>query len=72
MKIQKDIEGRHRMELDQKQQESDRINEQYFEVKRQLDVIKTQLEAHKYENEKEIGDLKEKHKHEMHQMMIEN
>jgi len=41
MKLQKDIEGRHRIELDQKQQENERLSEQYYEVKRQLDVVKT-------------------------------
>ena len=40
MKIYKDIEGRHRIELDAKQHEVDRLGEQYYEVKRQLDVIK--------------------------------
>lgn len=34
MKIQKDIESRHRIELDQKQQEVDKYQEQYFEAKR--------------------------------------
>ena len=41
MKIQKDMESRHRVELDQKQYEADRLGEQYYEVKRQLDVVKT-------------------------------
>ncbi len=34
MKIQKDIEGRHRIELDQKQQDNDRLSERYYEAKR--------------------------------------
>ena len=45
MKIQKDIEGRHRIELDAKQHEVDRLGEQYYEAKRQLDVIKMQLDT---------------------------
>lgn len=45
MKIQKDIESRHRVELDSKQQEVDRLSEQFYEVKRQLDVVKTHLET---------------------------
>lgn len=72
MKLQKDIEGRHRIELDQKQQEIERLSEHYYEAKRQLDVVKTQLETQKYESEKEINDLKDKHKTEIHEMMLEN
>lgn len=72
MKLQKDIEGRHRIELDQKLQENERLSEQYYEVKRQLDVVKTQIDTHKYESEKEIADLRDKHKQEIHEMMLEN
>lgn len=45
MKIQKDIEARHRVEIDHKQQEVDKISEQFYEVKRQLDVVNVQLET---------------------------
>ena len=41
MKIQKDMESRHRVELEQKQYEVDRLSEQHYEAKRQLDVVKT-------------------------------
>jgi len=34
MKIQKDIEARHRVEVDAKQQEIDRLSEHFYEVKR--------------------------------------
>lgn len=34
MKIQKDVEVRHRVELDQKQAEVDRLAEQFYEAKR--------------------------------------
>jgi ribosomal protein L23 len=34
MKIQKDIEARHRVEVDSKQQEIDRLSEHFYEVKR--------------------------------------
>eukprot|EP00352_Strombidinopsis_acuminata_P001062 CAMPEP_0176342562 /NCGR_PEP_ID=MMETSP0126-20121128/3259_1 /TAXON_ID=141414 ORGANISM="Strombidinopsis acuminatum, Strain SPMC142" /NCGR_SAMPLE_ID=MMETSP0126 /ASSEMBLY_ACC=CAM_ASM_000229 /LENGTH=49 /DNA_ID=CAMNT_0017688017 /DNA_START=302 /DNA_END=451 /DNA_ORIENTATION=- len=34
MKLQKDIEARHRVELDQKQQEIERLSENYYEAKR--------------------------------------
>lgn len=45
MKIQKDIEGRHRVEMEQKQHELERFGEQFYETKRQLDIVKTQLET---------------------------
>ena len=72
MKIQKDIEGRHRVELDQKQQEIDRFSEQYYETKRLLDVVKTQHDTLKHEGEKDVIDMREKHKQELHEMMLEN
>ena len=34
MKIQKDIEARHRVEVDSKQQEIDRLSEHFYEVNR--------------------------------------
>ena len=34
MKIQKDIEGRHRIEIEQKQHELERVGEQFYEAKR--------------------------------------
>ena len=45
MKIQKDMEARHRNELEAKQQEVDRLSENFYESKRQLDVVKTQLDT---------------------------
>ena len=41
MKIQKDIESRHRIELDSKQQEIERLSEHYYESKRQVEILKT-------------------------------
>ncbi len=35
MKIHKDIDSRHRVELDSKQQEIDRLAENFYEAKRQ-------------------------------------
>jgi hypothetical protein len=45
MKIQKDIEGRHRVEIEQKQHELERFSEQFYDCKRQLEIVKTQLET---------------------------
>ena len=72
MKIQKDMESRHRVELDQKQYEADRLGEQYYEVKRQLDVVKTQLDTQRHEFEKEVAEIKEKSRKEASELMIEN
>jgi len=64
MKLAKDMEARHRLELETKQQECDRLADQYYEQKRQNEVMKAQIEAVKSEAEKEARDLKEKHKQE--------
>ena len=72
MKIQKDMESRHKVELDLKQQEINRLSDSYYEAKRQLDVVKTQVETLKFDNEKELGDTRDRHKQEIHEMMLEN
>jgi hypothetical protein len=64
MKLAKDMEARHRLELETKQQECDRLADQYYEQKRQNEILKAQIEAVKSEAEKEARDLKEKHKQE--------
>ena len=72
MKIQKDMESRHRVELEQKQYEVDRLSEQHYEAKRQLDVVKTQLDTQRHEFEKELSEIKEKSRKEASELMIEN
>ena len=72
MKIQKDIEGRHRVEMEQKQYEVDRLGEQFYEAKRQLDVVKTQLDTQRHEFEKDVAELKEKGRKEASDLMVEN
>ena len=72
MKIQKDIEARHRVEIDHKQQEVDRMGEQFYEVKRQLDVVNVQLETQRHDAEKEIRDLKDSSKRDVNDLLIEN
>lgn len=49
MKIQKDLEARHRIDLEQKVNENERLADQFYETKRQLDILRTQFEAAKYE-----------------------
>ena len=72
MKIQKDIESRHRLELDSKQQEIERLSEHYYESKRQLEILKTQIESQRLDSEREVRDVKEKSRREISDMMIEN
>jgi len=62
MKIAKDMESRHRIELETKQQEIDRLSEQFYEARRQNEVLKAQLESLKSESEKELKDAKDKHR----------
>ena len=72
MKIAKDMEMRHRMDMDAKQEEQERVQEQYYEAKRQLEVVKAQVESLKYEHEKELSDNKSKHSHEVSSLLLEN
>ena len=62
MKLAKDMEARHRLELETKQSECDRLADQYYEQKRQNEVLKAQIEAVKSEAEKELREAKEKHR----------
>ena len=65
MKIQKDIESRHRIDMDTKIQENERLSDQFYESKRQLDILKTQHELMKFEHEKDINDTKERFRSEI-------
>ena len=65
MKIQKDIESRHRIDMDTKIQENERLSDQFYESKRQLDILKTQHESMKFEHEKDINDTKERFRSEI-------
>ena len=62
MKIAKDMESRHRIEVEGKQQEADRLAEQYYEARRHNEVLKAQIESLKSEADKEVKDLKDKHR----------
>lgn len=72
MKIQKEIEGRHRVEIEQKQHELERFGEQFYDCKRQLEIVKTQLETQRHEFEKELADLKDRSRKEVSDLLIEN
>ena len=72
MKIQRDLEAKHRIEVEDKIQECERAQDQLFEAKRQLDILRCQLDSHKYEAEKELQDNKDKYKREVQDLMLEN
>lgn len=48
------------------------MTEAYYECKRQLDIFKTSLENHRYEADKIIQELKERHKNEVEDLIEEN
>lgn len=62
IKIINELEIPHRQALDNKQQENDKLQDQVYELKRQLDILNTKYEAVRFEAEKDIKDLKERHK----------
>jgi hypothetical protein len=72
MKIQKDLEARHRIDMETKIQESERLSDQFYEAKRQLDIMRTQCESQKYEHEKDMQDSKDRFKGEIQELMLEN
>jgi DNA repair exonuclease SbcCD ATPase subunit len=71
MKIAKDMEARHRIEVEGRQQEVDRVSEQYYEARRHNEVLKAQIESLKSETEKEIKDVKDKHRQELQELTLE-
>ena len=72
MRIQKDLEAKFRFELEARGQELERTTDALFESRRQLEIVKTALEGSRYENEKFIGDLRNRHKAEVEQLSEEN
>lgn len=50
----------------------DRLGEQYYEAKRQLDVLKMQLDTQRHEFEKELTEAKDKARKESSELLIEN
>ncbi len=48
------------------------LSEHYYESKRQLEILKTQIESQRLDNEREVRDVKEKSRREISDMIIEN
>ena len=72
MRVTKDIEARFRLELETRALELDKMTEAYYETKRQLEIVKTQFESQKYESEKLIQELRDKHKADLDELFDEN
>jgi hypothetical protein len=72
MKLQKDVESRHRLELEAKQEENERLASAYYEAKRVAEVLKAQVESLKSEGERELRDTKERHRQELQELTLEN
>jgi len=72
MRVQKDIENKFRVEFETKIMELDKMTDAYYECKRQLEIYRTSLENQKYESEKVIQELREKHKNELAELYDEN
>lgn len=62
IKIINELEGPHRQVVESKQNEIDKLQDQVYELKRQFDILNTKYEAVRFEAEKDIKDLKERHK----------
>jgi len=72
MRVTKDIEARFRLELETKSLELDKMTEAYYETKRQLEIVKTSFDSHKYESEKLLTDLRDKQRNEVNELFEEN
>jgi hypothetical protein len=72
MRIQKEVEGRFRMEIEGRQNEIERISDAYYEIKRQNEIFKTTIENIKYESEMVITELKNRHKSEISELLEQN
>jgi hypothetical protein len=69
MRVQKDIDGRYRMELETRALELERMTDAYYDVKRQLEIFKTSLENQRYETDKIIEELRDKNKQEISELV---
>lgn len=72
MRIQKDLEGKYRFDIDSKSMELDRLSESYFETKRHFELTKTELESLKVEHEKVLGEIKRRNKEEIDELVSDN
>ena len=50
----------------------ERTSDSLFESRRQLEIVKTALEGTRYENDKFVQDLRDRHKSELDEIVQEN
>ena len=62
IKIINELEGPQRLALETKQFEIDKLQDHIYEIKRQFEILNSKHESVKYEADREIRDLKERHK----------
>ncbi|EAR85064.2 hypothetical protein TTHERM_00530160 (macronuclear) [Tetrahymena thermophila SB210] len=71
VRLLNELEAPHRIELEAKQLEIERLQEKHYDLKRQLELFKTKYEVITAEAQRDIRELKEKHKIELKDMMLE-
>jgi len=62
IKIINELEGPHRLTIETKDEEIDRLRNQVFELKRQVELATSKYETIRFEAEKDIRDLKERYR----------
>ncbi|CDW73834.1 UNKNOWN [Stylonychia lemnae] len=72
MRIQKDLESKFRIELETRALELERMTDAFYECKRHMEIFKTSLENQKFESEKILQEMREKHKNELTEIYEEN
>ena len=72
MRIQKELESKFRYELEARSAELERTTDSFYESRRQLEIVKAAFEGNKYEHEKFVSELRERHKAELMQLSEEN
>lgn len=72
MRVTKDIEARFRLEIETKGIELEKMTDAYYECKRQLEIIRASMENQRYESEKIVQEMREKHKREISELYDEN
>ena len=71
VKLVNEIEGPMRVAIENKQEEVNRLNEQYYEITRKHDLLQLEFNTYKTDIEKEIRDTKDRHSKEVNQYFAE-
>ncbi|CAI2364077.1 unnamed protein product [Moneuplotes crassus] len=71
VKIKKEVQATFHSELNSKQYQIDKLSENLHESKRSQETLKLTFDWYKEEKEKELTSIKEKHKADMNEMIME-